>query len=184
MIIDVIVVLAFVGLVALGFIRGIVKSAVMLVSIPITIVASLLLASPITAFLNYTFGFAKAVAGWFNTTKSNGKILAVIIVAVVVFVAIRLVFYKLTKMSAKAQENKKLVGKVDKWLGAAFGVLRFFIYFTLAAVAFRLITVLPFVGDKLHKIVFDDSKVALWLYNLVIKVIFLKAMAAAGSMLP
>jgi len=179
MILDIIVVLAFALFVVLGFVRGLVKSAVMMISIPISIVISFIAASPIAAFLNFAFGFSGAVAGWFKTSEGNGKILAVVIIAVIVFIILRIILHKLTKVADKAKDNKNILGKVDRWLGAAFGALRFVVMFTLVAIAFAIITLVidfvPFLNLDLYDTVFKGSKVAKWLYGLVVTIIFARA---------
>lgn len=183
MIIDIVVVLGFVLLVVLGFIRGLVKSAVMMVSIPISIVISFIVASPIAAFLNYALGFSKAVAGWFNTSAGNGKILAVVLIAIIIFIVIRIVLHKLTKVADKAKENKHILGKVDRWLGVAFGALRFVVMFSLIAIAFAIITMIidfiPFIDWNLYETVFSGSKVAKWLYGVIITIIFARSPTTA-----
>jgi uncharacterized membrane protein required for colicin V production len=178
MLTDIIVVFALIVFIVLGFTRGFVRSAVLLVRIPMTIVISFLLASPIAAFFNL-LGFSGLLARWIDTSPSNARLLSVAIVAVVIFIAIRIILHKLVKMSDKAKEKQHIFNKVDRWLGAVFGILRFTIIFTLIAIGFRLITIVPFLSS-LHGIVFDGSRVALWLYNLVTGIIFT---IAAGSAL-
>jgi len=174
MIIDIIVGLLLVLLVGLGFFRGFVKSAVMLVKIPITIVASFIIASPIAAFFNMGgIGLHKALANWFNVSISIGRIISVIFFAVIIFIVIRIILHKLTKLADKAKEKKTITGKLDRFLGAAFGLLRFAIYFILAAIVFRVVTIIPF-ADKLHGLVFDGSTVAIWMYDLVLTIIGVK----------
>ena len=153
----------------------------MLVRIPITIIISFVLASPIAALL-HAAGFSRTVAGWFSTNDSNGRIITVVIVAVIIFIALRVILHKLTKLSDKARENKHILGKLDRLLGIAFGLLRFIVVFGLIAIAFRIITIIPFLRS-LHDAVFSGSVVALWLYDFVITVIFAQALAAAGSAL-
>ena len=176
MIVDIIVGLAFLLLVLLGFFRGFVKSVVMLVKIPVTIVASFLIASPLAALLSVT-GLQEWLARQIGLSVANTRIIVVIALAVIIFIIIRIILWKLIKMSDKAKEKKRVLSKVDRFLGLLFGIAHFTVIFTLVAMLFFFVTLLPFLSS-LRGVVFDGSYVAKWLYDIIVWFVIEQAYAA------
>jgi len=177
MLTDVIVIGAFVAFAVLGFVRGFTRSVVSLLRISVSVIIAFLLGSPLARILN-KIGFSKMLRGWFNTSESNANLISIAIMTILIFIILRIVLNALVNMADKARDNKGTFSKFDRWLGGLFGILRFVFIFSIAAILFRLITLLPIISG-LHNTVFDGSKVALWLYNLVTKTILSEALAAA-----
>jgi len=175
MITDIIIGLAFLLFVALGFFRGFVKSAVMLVRIPVTIVISFLLASPLAALLS-SVGLPGALVKWFGVPESISGLIVVVALAVIIFIIIRILLWRFVKMSDKAQEKSKTFKRANRLLGLLFGVLQFCVIFIIIAIVFFFATRLPFLRS-LEGVVFDGSVVGKWLYNFVVDFILAQAFA-------
>ena len=175
MLADVILVLAFLTFAGLGFVRGFVKSAASLVKASISVVVAFLLSRPLATVLNSIFGLNKVVANIFNV--SSGRPILIAILAFIIFIAIRIVLHKLVKFAERSRERSRVFNHVDRWLGALFGAVRFLFLFSLFAVAFYVITRISFIRP-LHDTVFGDSKVAVWLYNIVVKLVLVQGIAA------
>lgn len=175
MLTDVILILAILTFAGLGFIRGFVKSAASVIRGSIAVIAAFLLSRPIASVLNSLFGLNKVVANMFDV--SQGGPILVAIVTFIVFIAIRLVLHKLVKFAEKSREQSRIFNHVDRLLGALFGAVRFLFLFSLFAVAFYLITRISFI-KPLHDTIFGDSTVAVWLYDLVVKLVLVQGIAA------
>jgi uncharacterized membrane protein required for colicin V production len=181
MLTDIIVIGAFIAFAVLGYVRGFTRSVVSLIRISISVIIAFLLGSPIARIFN-NWGLGQTFSNWFNTSAANGGYITTALVTIIIFIILRLVLHKFVKLADKAQEKGNVIGVLDRWLGVVFGVLRFVFLFSILAVVFRLITLLPFVS-ALHGTVFNGSVVALWLYNLIVKTIFAGALAAATQLL-
>jgi uncharacterized membrane protein required for colicin V production len=176
MITDIIVGLAFLLLVLLGFFRGFIKSVVMLVKIPVTIVVSFLAAGPLSGLLKL-IGFQSVFAGWTGLSEQTAGIIVLIALAVIIFIVIRLILWKLVKISDKAKENKRMFSKADRFLGLLFGLVHFTIIFTLVSIVFFFFTLIPFFTHW-NEAVFEGSHVAKWLYNIIVQFVVEQAYAA------
>ena len=170
MVVDIIVGLAILLFVALGLARGFVKSMVMLVKIPMTIGISFFLAAPLASFLN-TIGFLRILAGWIGSSIELTGIISVIALAVIIFVAIRVILHKLVKKSDQVKERRKFYNRADRILGVVFGLAQFIVIFTLISILFAAVNWLfTQVGVNIHGMVFSGSYVALWLYDLILSI--------------
>jgi len=181
MLTDIIVIGAFIAFAVLGYVRGFTRSVVSLIRISISVVIAFLLGSPLARMFN-NWGLGKSLAELFGTSVTNGRYITTALVTIIIFIILRLILHKFVRIADKAQENGNVVGALDRWLGAGFGILRFVFLFSILAIVFRLITLLPLV-DSLHGIVFKESIVALWLYDLIVKTIFAGALAVASQYL-
>ena len=179
MLADVILIGSFIAFAVLGYARGFVKSVVLLVRVSFSVIIAFLLANPAAKLLN-SLGFAGLMSNIFGTTESNGRIISIAIMTIVIFIILRLILNKFVNLAERAREKSRAFGIADHWLGALLGALRFMFTFCIIAVAFRLITLLPIISG-LHDIVFDGSVVALWLYELVTKTILSGAINAMSG---
>jgi uncharacterized membrane protein required for colicin V production len=172
MVVDIIVVALFLVFGALGYTRGFVRSALAMVKISVSVIIAVLLARPLANLLENWFGASRAFG-------ANGGLIMIAICAVAIFIVIRLLLRLIKALSDKTKERSRVINFADRWLGLLFGFLRFCFMFVIISAVVYLISAIPFLSG-LRDGLFQDSKVALWLYNLATDVVFAKILAAVG----
>jgi len=168
MITDIIVGLIFLLFVGLGFFRGFIRSMVSLAKIPVTIAISFFLAGPVSSLLD-KIGFLRVLSGWIGLGKELTGIITLIAIAVMIFIIIRVILWKLVKASDKAKEKKRTYNKIDRLLGAVFGLVHFVVIFTLISISFAIVNwVFSQAGVDFYSMIFKGSHVAAWLYKFIL----------------
>jgi len=180
MLLDIIVIAAFIIFGVLGYSRGFIKSALSLIRMSTSVVIAIIVSRPIASFLNNTFDLAKTCAWAFKTTQSNGGLILIAIVALVVFLAIPFFMRFINRLAKKAKEKSKIARHADSWLGAVMGVIQFSFFFCILSAIVFIVTIVPFFKG-LHDWLFGDSVVASWLYGLATDLIFQKILGAVSS---
>ena len=179
MLLDLIIIAAILIFGGLGYQRGLIKSAVLLIKSSFSVVMAIILARPIAAFLNNSMGLANTCATAFKTTEANGGLTLIAFVALALFLGLRIILHYINKLSTKARENV-IARRADSWLGFLFGTLHFCFIFCIASAVIFIITLVPFL-DGIHTWLFKDSTITLWLYELATDLIFQKILGAVAS---
>jgi uncharacterized membrane protein required for colicin V production len=169
MVIDIIIVLAFIFFAGLGYLRGFVKTALAMFKVSVSAIVAFILANPTSRMVCAIFKL-----------KRDGTVVA--ITAIVLFVLIRLAMRLIAGLTDKAREKNKTINWLDRVLGLALGIVRFMFIFSILAVIFYIVTRIPF-ARSLEDVVFRGSKIAHWLYELVVYTLLIKLIAAASSAL-
>ena len=181
MILDLIVIALFLIFGLVGMRRGFIDSALLMVKTSFSIIIAIVLARPVAGLLNSIFGLQKVCTDLFNTSATNGKLIYIAIIILLIFVLIRLIIHFLRKLGARAKEIKIVKG-ADSALGFLFGLLRFAFMFCLLSFAVYVITALPFLGG-LRTALFEGSTVAKWLYKVVTDLVLHEVLGAAASLI-
>lgn len=181
MLIDSVVIIAFLIYGFIGFTRGFINSILDMVKSSTSVIIAIVLCRPIASFLNNTFGLAKTCSSIFSTSQKEGELILIAVVIILIFITTRLILRLFNSLATKARENK-VINKADSIFGFLFGLLRFCFTFCILSTIVYIITMLPFT-DGIYTWLFKNSSVALWLYNTTTDIIFTRILGAFTQMI-
>ena len=177
MVIDIILISFLIGFAVLGSRRGFLRSLLSLVSITVSILLAVLGARPIARLLDNWWGLADSIGEWFSgggildsVARNNGMLVLIIMVAVVLFVGLRISLFFLKRFVKHVMENSKVLGRIDQVLGLFFGIVRFFYYVCLLSLVVMILSSTSALAD-LPQWLFADSTIAAWLYDRALDVV-------------
>jgi len=160
MLVDVIFVLLALGFVVLGFFRGALRGLLGFVTVFISIVLSILLGWPIALLLNRWFGWADNI----------GLVALILIVAIVLFIAIRIAVVLLERFVIRLKQRSRALNRVDMIFGLVLGFARFMIYFFILT---WILNIAESLGplSSVPEWLFEDSTIARWFYEMLSHII-------------
>jgi len=186
MFLDVAVGVIIILFVAFGAMRGFLRSLLGMIPTVVVIIGSILLARPLARVLDGWFGWADGLSGLFQgegsidtwVREQGGMLMLVIIIAVALFILLRIVLWLVMRAIMSARERSRTFSQLDSWAGFFFGFVKFAIYATMvSAVLFTLFGII----DGSQEWLFTDSRFALWIYERCIDVMgpLLRRLSAA-----
>ena len=152
------------------------KSVVGLTSTILSLFVSIVLAKPIALVLDKLFGWAEPLGGasggggvFSSIINNKGMLFLSLIVAVIIFVSLKLTVFFLRRLIDKWREKSKITKRVDSSIGAALGVLKIFVY---VCIAFGFLAMLSGIGfvNKFNNWLLSGSHFAKGLYWLAGKI--------------
>lgn len=180
MLLDVIVIIAFLIYGLIGYTRGFMNSAIAMVKSSTSVIIAIILCRPVASFLDSTFGLAETCSSLFKVSEKEGKLVLIALVILLIFIVTRLILRLFNSLATKARNNQ-IVNKADSIFGFFFGLLRFCFIICIISTAIYVILMLPFT-DSLHSWLFKDSSVALWLYDTITNVVFTRILGAVSQL--
>jgi uncharacterized membrane protein required for colicin V production len=166
MALDVVIILLAVAYLIEGLIRGFMHSVLLSIKTMLSFVLILLLGRPVAEFLN----------GTLVISSSMDKMILTAVGILTIFVALRLII-TFTEKSVIRLRKRRWVKITDRVLGFCFGVIRFAMM--LFIVSF-VVYVLDMHGQNLQEQLFDGSRLAKWVYDLLVDTLIKPLVSALG----
>ena len=169
MIADIVIVLIAVAFMAWGAYRGFMRGILGFITNTVAIILALLGARPILSLINSITN---------NTIVRDGQLGILIMVAIALFIAIRLIVMILKFKIMKIKDRFRMVNAVDRVLGALLGLFKFALAMAIVAI---LVLLLGNIFSGLRPWLFEGSIIAEWIYDRALDVVlpFLSAVSAA-----
>jgi len=165
------VILVFVILgIKTGFIRGFFGSIATYASLIIAVTS----ARPLATSLNERYSWAEALSGLIEggggmneVGRGQGMLMLMLVTGLAIFLVVRILIAIVKRFLSNAAQKNKVLGRLDRILGVAFGLFRFMIFASLACgIVFFITRIGLFSG--LESFLFTDSVLARWIYDLVV----------------
>ena len=166
MVLDIVLVLAFLACLAYGYYRGFMGAVVGFGAKLITLILALALASPIATLINNWFNLSRSFDGILG--GAGGHFITIFICGAAVYILFRLFFLTISRFIRNAKRENRAVDRLDKIAGVLLGVAKFFSAIILLSTITFLLSVIPLVGNSVD-LLFSGSTVGLFLYNLVVE---------------
>jgi len=164
MVLDIVLAALLVVFMALGFRRGFMGTIVGFVAGLFAFVFSMFVARPIANFMDTLFGLSDALDG--VLIDGRGRFMNLLICGAIVFIAIRLFFWWLSRLIRKLKEESFAVDVADKIAGMILGIARFGLGVSIFFVILHLMTAVPLVNNLVDSIL-SGSAFGQFLFDLV-----------------
>ena len=168
MVADIIIVFIALAFIALGVYRGFMRGILNFITTTVAIILSLLGARPILMLINSITN---------NTIERDGQLGILIMTAVGIFIAIKLIVMVLKFKISKIKDKSKTINHIDRMFGAVLGLFKFIITSCIVA---TFILILGNVFSGLRPWLFNNSIIALWIYDTALAIV-LPLITAAGA---
>ncbi|MCL2570272.1 MAG: CvpA family protein [Firmicutes bacterium] len=177
MVVDVIVVVLILTFALVGMYVGFLRGILDFVSTFIIIIISVVIARPFALLLDRWFGIAGPLSSIFQgesaldeMARNNGLLLLTAIIAVVLFIVIKVVIAILRRKIMRWKERFPSLNSIDKTLGFFLGLFKFMVYATIfSGFLFIITSIAAFSG--LHDWLLEGSTVVSWLYDVCLNII-------------
>ena len=185
-IIDIVVGIALIAFALFGIRTGFMRGVLSFVSTFIAILIAFALARPIANLLDGWFKFSEPLGRVFNGSafeniaNNNGFLFFVLICGFALFVLTKVAVIFLKRLALKLKDRSKVLNTADRILGLGFGVFRFCLWVLFASGAIFVLSQIN-VTSGIHDWLFENSSVAVWVYDRMIDWFIIPLFNAIGA---